>query len=78
MLLRARTADLNGNGIPEILAIQSTFTAGYLEGLIQQSNAPDDGGFLGVELAQLVAFWDGALGTERRSRPTCRKVSPPS
>ncbi len=62
MLLRARTADLNGNGIPEILAIQSTFTAGYLEGLIQQSNAPDDGGFLGVESAQLVVFWDGALG----------------
>lgn len=62
MLLRARTADLNGNGIPEIIAIQSTFSAGYLEGLIQQSNSPSDGTFLGAETAELVVFWDGALG----------------
>lgn len=69
MLLRARTADLNGNGIPEILAIQSTFSPGYLEGLIQQSNAPDDGSFLGVESAQLVVFWDGALGEGEKLSP---------
>ncbi len=62
MLLRARTADLNGNGIPEIVAIQSTFSPGYLEGLIQQSNGPGDDSFLGAETAALVVFWDGALG----------------
>lgn len=69
LLLRARTADLNGNGIPEILAIRSTFSPGYLAGLLQQTNGQGDGSYVGAETAEMVVFWDGALGSGETLAP---------
>lgn len=69
LLFRVKTADLNGNGVPEILALRQTFDPDALVGFFAEGLTPSGGKFPDVLSSQVVVFWDGVLGHDGKLEP---------
>jgi len=69
LFFRVKTADLNGNGKPEVLALKKSFSSETLIAYFALGLTPSGGAFPTAEKSELVVFWDGILGGDNTLMP---------